>query len=258
MYRQAVVNGKKTFRANVSREAGSTSPGVTDSNRWTACSSTVTSTSYSAAPGNIPPGPFPSHKSHTVHLIVNAKSVELEAVEGAETGDQSASTPSSHGKHLYARSTHQYMDRRRFLAVVGVALPVSGCLDQIRSPDGDRTQSPDGDQTTRGDRDGTATPTDDSEMVIVLRSATSTEHTATVRLTSDGSTVLERVVTVAPNGETALEAGIDQQGQYELTVAVENGPRETFPFSVDKYDLRAGSNLIATIGEESVEIVIEE
>jgi hypothetical protein len=144
------------------------------------------------------------------------------------------------------------MYRRRFLAAVGVALPVSGCLDRMRPPDADQPE-PD-------DDDPTATPRDEteSEITIVLRNATSTEQPATVTLASDETTVFERDVTAVPNGESALETGIDQQGQYELTVAVENGPRETFPFSVDEYDLRAGSNLIVTIDEESVEILMEE
>lgn len=151
------------------------------------------------------------------------------------------------------------MNRRRFLAAVGVALPASGCLDRMRPPGADQTE-PDDRHTERDDQDGTATPRDEteSEIAIVIRNATSTDQPATVTLTNDGATVLEREVTAVPNGESALETGIDQQGQYELTVAVENGPRETFPFSVDEYDLRAGSNLIVTIDEERVEIVIEE
>jgi hypothetical protein len=144
------------------------------------------------------------------------------------------------------------MNRRRFLAAIGLALPVSGCLERIRPPDANQPAPEDDDPTaTSGDET-------EAEIAIVLRSATSTEQPATVTLASEGTTVLEREVTVAPNGETALETGIQQQGQYELTVAVENGPRETFPFSVDEYDLRAGSNLVVTIGQESVEIVIEE
>jgi hypothetical protein len=77
-------------------------------------------------------------------------------------------------------------------------------------------------------------------------------------LTNDGATLRDREVTAVPNGESALDTAIDQQGQYALRVAVENGSRKDHWFNIDEYDLREGSNLIVTLTQNRIEIVIQE
>jgi hypothetical protein len=52
-----------------------------------------------------------------------------------------------------------------------------------------------------------------------------------VTLTNDGASLLDREVTAVPNSESALETAIDQQGQSELRVAVENGSRKDYSFN---------------------------
>jgi hypothetical protein len=52
-----------------------------------------------------------------------------------------------------------------------------------------------------------------------------------VTLTNDGASLLDREVTAVPNSESALETAIDQQGQSELRVAVENGSRKDHSFN---------------------------
>lgn len=142
------------------------------------------------------------------------------------------------------------MNRRRFLTAVSISLPAGGCLARLRPPGADQPNPESGTTTPRGDPE--------SEVAIVIRNATSTEQSVSVTLTNDGATVLEREVTAVPNGESALETGIEQQGQYELRVAVESGSRKDSRFTIDEYDLREGSNLIVTITEDRVEIVIQE
>ena len=47
-------------------------------------------------------------------------------------------------------------------------------------------------------------------------------------------------------------------GEYELDLSVNDIDEGTFPFSIGKYELRMGSNLVVWIYEEKIEMGIEE
>ncbi|MGM0604328.1 MAG: hypothetical protein ACQETB_01510 [Halobacteriota archaeon] len=109
-------------------------------------------------------------------------------------------------------------------------------------------------------RDGTVERTPDADGTIEIRLANTTSAAKTVRLQlfGDGDLLFDETVTVEAESRTRIDPEIDATGAYELSASVEDGPEASFPFSIDDYALRAGSNLIVTIREESVDVTIEE
>ena len=64
-------------------------------------------------------------------------------------------------------------------------------------------------------------------------------------------------MTIEANGFTSLDTGIDESGQYDLTVAVDGRTRE-ITLEVEEYDLRRGSNVVFWVDEDVVRYGIEE
>lgn len=157
------------------------------------------------------------------------------------------------------------MNRRRYLAVVGVLILArgAGCLDAV----GDRNRGGDGGETGAGagtetDASHGSTPseTPDSarDVRIVVRNSTADGATVRLAVSRDGATFFEDEVGVPQTGGRTVDPGIDETGSYELEVAVEGGTDGSYPFSVEEYDLRMGSNLIVDIGEDDVRMTLEE
>lgn len=101
-------------------------------------------------------------------------------------------------------------------------------------------------------------PSDRDEIMIDIRNSTSQKLTVHVLLSQADQTILEEELSIDSDGDLNVDAGIEERGQYALTVTVDDRPEDTFLFSVDNYDLRHGSNLIVSIDDKSIDIVMEE
>ena len=95
-------------------------------------------------------------------------------------------------------------------------------------------------------------------MLIRVTNATDSESTVTLTLTRGGTVVFDDRVTVASGARTTVDPGIDQRGDYTLTVETAGGATGRLPFDVGEYERRLGSDLIVEIGAETVRVLIEE
>lgn len=163
------------------------------------------------------------------------------------------------------------MDCRRCLAVVGVSLCtlVAGCLGEEGTPDPEGNGGDDGGGT--GTETGDESETDVSpgsgasgasgssgDVEIVVRTAASDEVTVQLTVYADKTVFFEATIEVPPDGGHSVDPGIHETGRYELEVAVDDGPDESYPFGVEEYDLRMESDLIVAIGDDDVRVMIEE
>lgn len=164
------------------------------------------------------------------------------------------------------------MKRRLVLTGVGLTLStlISGCLSENEATDtedttttaeqdtGDETETDDGGDPTSAETGCTDRPAVAENIMIVLLNRTATEQLVHVTLSTDDDTLLDAKFTVAPNAKQPIYTGITETGQYELSIAVEDGPATSTPLSIEEYDLEMGSNLIAEIFEDKMRVMIEE
>ena len=62
---------------------------------------------------------------------------------------------------------------------------------------------------------------------------------------------------VESGGRRTVDPGLDELGDYELTVTLEDGTERRRPFDIESYDRRMGSNLIVEIGDD-IMVLMEE
>jgi hypothetical protein len=149
-------------------------------------------------------------------------------------------------------------DRRTVLAlgVAGLSVTTAGCVIAPRASDRE-TATPSNETSTPSTTPlATSTPRLDPIQIVVSNDRDAAVD-VTLTVTSEGTTVFEDTVTVAPDDRRSVDPGIDATGAYELTVALADGTERARPFGVEVYDLRMGSNLVVAVGER-VRVVMEE
>lgn len=166
------------------------------------------------------------------------------------------------------------MKRRLVLAGVGLTLStlVSGCLTENGAMDTGETTTttaePEngagtetaagGDSTSSAETECNNRPAVAENIMIVLLNSTATEQLVHVVLSTEGDTLLDAKFTVAPENQQPIYTGITETGQYEVSIAVKEGPAMATPLSIEEYDLEMGSNLIAEIFDDKMRVMIEE
>ncbi|WP_424017841.1 hypothetical protein ACOZ4N_18535 [Halorientalis pallida] len=138
------------------------------------------------------------------------------------------------------------MRRRALLAAVGTGcVALGGCL-------GDDADIDDGASPS-----GSADP--EGNVPIRIDNQRDATSTVTVTVTAESATVFEDTVDVAAGESTTLDPGLDETGEgYELIAETDDGRRDTFPFSIEEYDLQNRSKLLVWITEDRLETGIEE
>lgn len=97
-----------------------------------------------------------------------------------------------------------------------------------------------------------------SDSQIVFNNLSAVDYRGRYILTMDAEVVFEKEFEVAAGERQSVDSEIAETGQYELTVTTETGHEASFPFSIDEYALRAGSNLIVEMSEDDIRILLEE
>lgn len=150
------------------------------------------------------------------------------------------------------------MDRRRFLAVSCAVLSVgvAGCAN---GPDTATTgeQTPDSTVTSPTEKTQSSSFDAAEDIAIVVSNGRSSAVTVTLTVTREGEQVFDRTLEVESDGRRTLDPGIDELGEYELTVSLADGTERVRPFDVEAYDRRMRSNLIVEIGDD-ITVLMEE
>lgn len=151
------------------------------------------------------------------------------------------------------------MYRRQVL--VGVSAGLAGCSSRSTGPGdpGEPTTeaptetTPDSPTEMTGERSAIGAA---EEIGAVLANRTEREVVVSLRIEREDALILNAKIPVADRER--IDPGIDKPGRYEIEVTTESGPGEIVRWSVEEYDLRAGSNVIAEITAEEIRILIEE
>ena len=99
------------------------------------------------------------------------------------------------------------------------------------------------------------TPTETNEaggVTVVVSSSSPTAETVQLSVSTDEQRIVAEEMSVGPDESQAIATEIRETGRYELTVAVEDGPEDSYPFSTEDYDVQQGSKVIVQIHEEDV------
>ena len=99
---------------------------------------------------------------------------------------------------------------------------------------------------------------DVEDIEIVLTNYTTSKRRGKLTLTSDTKTTAEEEFEIEIEDQQSIETEITETGQYELSVTTEAGSETSFPFSIDEYDLNAGSNLIVEYDDNEIMIMMQE
>jgi hypothetical protein len=113
--------------------------------------------------------------------------------------------------------------------------------------------------TSRGATSTDASPTVTPDpILIVLSNGQQAALSVTVTVTRDGGAIFKEAVSLDADARRELDPGIATTGEYELTVAVTDGPERTVPLTVESDDVRVGSNAIVEIDAETIRVLVEE
>lgn len=104
----------------------------------------------------------------------------------------------------------------------------------------------------------TAEPEAVEDIEIVLTNYATAKQRGDLTLSADTETILEEKFEIGTDDQQSVDTEITEPGQYNLTVTTEAGPETSFPFSIDEYDLKTGSNLIVEIGDEDIMVMMQE
>lgn len=104
----------------------------------------------------------------------------------------------------------------------------------------------------------TVTPNPTDPIELDCHNETDEEQTVQYSITRDSTTVSEGEVQVPARGFSSVQLDIKRMGEYELNVTVNNIDEVIYPFDIEEYDLRMGSNLVVWIYEEKIEVGMEQ
>lgn len=145
------------------------------------------------------------------------------------------------------------LQRRTLLQIVtGLAVGLSGCSGSLGTDTG---TSPD--STAEQPSGSTAGESEPDDIHVVIHNHLPRSITASVELSTGQTAFVDDEVTIERDGFTSLDTGIDETGQYDAVVVVDDREREV-PLTVEEYDLEAGSNVIFWIDEDVIRYGMED
>lgn len=166
------------------------------------------------------------------------------------------------------------MNRRTVLTTTGVALGslITGCTFRNESPETGANTTEAEEQTTTNSDNGAEstesekTSTDEQrtefersrEILIIIKNVSAKDRQGSLMLSGDTGTISEQEFEIEGGEQQSRDSEIADTGQYELRVTTKTGAKSTFPFDIDAYDLREGSDLLVEIGREEITIVMQE
>ncbi|AHB67855.1 MULTISPECIES: hypothetical protein [Haloarcula] len=96
------------------------------------------------------------------------------------------------------------------------------------------------------------------DIFVVLYNESSEQATVAVSVVTGDSSVFECETAVNPSNRKNVYSGITETGDYTLTISLGDGREQEYPFNIEEYDLRMGSNIIVSIKETEIEFSIQE
>ncbi|WP_434530099.1 hypothetical protein ACODNH_02285 (plasmid) [Haloarcula sp. NS06] len=108
---------------------------------------------------------------------------------------------------------------------------------------------------------GCSTETDPDvaeDIFVVLDNESPEQATVAVSVVTGDSSVFEGETAVNPSNRKNVYPGITDTGDYTLTISLGDGREQEYPFNIEEYDLRMGSNIIVSINETEIEFSIQE
>jgi hypothetical protein len=116
-----------------------------------------------------------------------------------------------------------------------------------------------------GDTDGptTKTPTESPgrnpvarDIFVDVNNHLPETITVSVELSTAQTVLLDEEATIEANGFTGFDTGIEETGQYDLTLGTDDREKE-LSFAVEEDDLEMGSNVVFWIDEDRIRYGIE-
>lgn len=102
---------------------------------------------------------------------------------------------------------------------------------------------------------GAVTP---DPIEFIIDNDTSSQQRVQVTLTGDDRTLIDESLTLAAGESRTFDSGIETTGQYDIAVALDEGPSRSMALSIEAFDIRQGSNHFVDITEEEIRIYWEE
>lgn len=149
--------------------------------------------------------------------------------------------------------------RQLLLGMTATIAGISGCTSEDRSsPTKTTTEAPSPTETTTGTHTTTDPSSDVAEDIwIVLENNTSGDVVVDLEISRE-DIILTDEVTIRSDGRSEVCSKITETGEYRIDISVDNGIEESYTWNVEKYDLRMGSNVIISINDNDVRIMVEE
>lgn len=104
----------------------------------------------------------------------------------------------------------------------------------------------------------TVTPNPTDPIKLDCYNETDEEQTVQYSITRDSTTVSEGEVQVPARDFSSVQSDIKMMGEYELNVTVNTIDEVIYPFDIEEYDLRMGSNLVVWVYVEKIEVGMEQ
>ncbi|GGN96069.1 hypothetical protein GCM10009030_23930 [Haloarcula pellucida] len=110
-----------------------------------------------------------------------------------------------------------------------------------------------------GAKSASPTETTEQETAVDVRviNNTSTEQSISITVSADSSVIVQETVIVQSGEATVVEAGIRQQGTYELSVEG-NGMSDTGSVTLGEYHIEYGRNFRVEVRPDSISIGVYE
>lgn len=94
--------------------------------------------------------------------------------------------------------------------------------------------------------------------MVDVHNERSTAVSLTVTVTAEIGQLLDADLTVPEAGFESVFSKINETGQYDVTVEVDDDTTGSASFSIEEYDVRMGSNVVVWVRDDEVELAIEE
>ena len=148
----------------------------------------------------------------------------------------------------FSQSRTIALQRRTLLQIVtGIGGGLAGCSSN-QGTEGTQTETP---------TDSPAPNPEAQNIHVDLHNHLSQAITVSVELSTEQKVLINDEVSLEPNGFGSLDTGIDETGQYDLKVMVDDREKE-ISFEITDYDLEAGSNIVLWIDEDKIRYGMEE
>lgn len=172
----------------------------------------------------------------------------MQVMDVAIPGGRLTFFPPRKSLYIFTQSQIMALQRRMLLQVVtGVGVGLAGC-SSIEGTEGTPTETP----TDSADLNPEA-----QDIHVTIHNHLSQAITVSVELSTERTVLVNDEVTVDPNGFGGLDTGIDETGQYDLTVKLDDRDKE-ISLEVTDYDLEMGSNIVFWIDEDQIRYGIED